>query len=184
MNFIDFQDDAVKYERCLSSVRTEYQLPDKWFAYPDHLAVKCKDTESYLSTIELIKPQLDLETLGEIDQAGRRLASGSFSDPMRLGDYLFEMIEIMEPKPNSSLIEYTFVEHAEFTVNDLLTVISDLNGKVSASDKTVKVVDGRASHHPGILLEFSDGLEVKFNEMNLARMVADEKRRKIWRKIK
>lgn len=184
MNVVEFESSAAQYEQSLVEVRSEYQLPDKWFGRPDHVAIKCPDTESYLDTVEAFRPLVNPESYGKIDQGGRRLASGNFLTPIQLGGFEFEMIEIMEPRPNASPIERTFVEHTEFTVDDLLTIYNGLTMKIAANDSSVRVIDDRQSHHPGIVLEFADGLEVKFNETSLANMVIDEKRRNIWEKLK
>lgn len=184
MNVVEFELSAISYEQLLAEVRSEYQLPDKWFSRPDHVAIKCPDTESYLNTVEAFRPLVDPESYGKIDQGGRRLASGNFLTPIRLGDFEFEMIEIMEPRPNANPIEKAFVEHTEFTVDDLLTIYNGLTMKIGANDSAVRVIDDRQSHHPGIVLEFAEELEVKFNETSLADMVVDEKRRNIWERLK
>lgn len=183
MNVVDFESSAASYERLLNEVRTKYQLPNRWFERPDHVAVKCKDPKDYLAAIESLTPLFDTETLGEIRQAGRRLASARLLTAMHLDGFEFGMIEIMEPRLNAIPIKETFVEHTEFTVDDLLTIYNGLTRRIAPNDSAVKVVDDRESHHPGIVLEFGDGLEVKFNETSLADMVVNEQRQNIWEKL-
>jgi hypothetical protein len=184
MNVVDFEVSAARYQEAFERVRDTYQLPGRWFDNPDHVAIKCADTASYLSTVESFRPLVDPGSYGKIDQGGRRLASGEFWTPIQLCGVEFEMVEIMEPRADADLIEKSFVEHTEFTVDDLLTVYNGLTQRIASTDDVAKVVDDRSSHHPGIVLEFGDGLEVKFNKTSLADMVIDEKRRKIWQRIK
>jgi hypothetical protein len=184
MNVVQFEVDAANYELRLAQVRAEYQLPDKWLERPDHVAIKCADTASYLSTVESFRPLVDEASYGKVELGGRRLASAEFLVPIQLCGVEFNMIEIMEPRPNADPIKESFVEHTEFTVDDLLTVYNGLTQRIAPTDDAAKVVDDRGSHHPGIVLEFGDGLEVKFNKTSLAGMVIDEKRRKIWQRIK
>ncbi|GIW60805.1 MAG: hypothetical protein KatS3mg087_1871 [Patescibacteria group bacterium] len=180
MNVLDFESSAASYERLLNKVRAECQLPDKWFERLDHVAVKCKDSNDYLVSIESLNSLFDTETLGEIRQVDLRLASARFMTAIHLGGSEFGMIEIMEPRLNANPIKETFVEHTEFTVDDLLTIYNGLTCRIAPNDSAVKVFDDRASYHQGIVLEFGDGLEVTFNETSLAEMVVNEQRQNIW----
>jgi hypothetical protein len=183
MGTFDFEHSRERYEEAFLAVTSEFQVPGSFLVSPDHVAIKCADTGAFFDAIDEFVPRIMPGTLGEINQGGRRLASGELVDPIKLAGHTFGVVEIMEPRPGAEAQE-TFVEHTEFTVPNLLTVYNILCGKVGSGATDVRVVDQRQSHHPGIILEFGDRLEIKFNETSLVEMVEDEKRRHIWRGIK
>lgn len=165
-------EEIIAYETAFNDFCNGYDLPKEWFKRPDHFAIKCADADDYQQTVaflgkELVKP----ESLWEITMDQRKLASAQLASRVSLGDFRFEWIEFMQPRPGKEL-EKGFVEHTEFVFPDFFEVKRVLHQRGVGADQYEE--QGNEGHAWLNVVIDEAGREIKFNDKPLEQVVTEE----------
>lgn len=173
---IDRQLDA--YDEAFRSFVRGFRLPRQWFARPDHFAIKCADELDYLETCADFAGEVKDDTMLELTESGRLLASAELVGKVSLGDYEFGWVEIMQPKPGKETAE-GFVEHTEFYAYDFFLMEQAL--RRFGVDYKHQNNDG----HEWFNVVIDDkGREIKFNNRPLVDVIAWEQEQGLLRPVK
>ncbi len=176
MKISEFEHSKKDYQESFERFKTEYQLHEKWFARPDHIAIKCADEIDYAMTVQEWMPHADSDGLWEIGLDGRYLASGHLANGLMVADIAFDWLEIMQPRPGREQ-EQGYVEHTEFIIDDFRVV---WNGLVSRGVPNIDMQDNPGHKWINILID--EKRQIKFNDTSLEEITANErKHRKLQR---
>jgi len=125
MNMVD---EIKKYAASLSDLIAGHQLPASWFAVPDHLAFKGRDSAHYLELVHIFRPLAKRVSYIHLDN--RRLATAELVKSVVAGDFgAVGWIEIMEPRPEKAGADVVGLEHMEFLYPDFEAVKAELSLK-------------------------------------------------------
>lgn len=181
MNIDGLKSSITDYEVAFNRFVGQFELPKSFFSSPDHVAVKCADGTDYLATCSELKTIVDESGIWEIRMDERLLASACLRDSISLQlndkETQFPWIEIMQPRPGKEL-DSGFVEHVEFTVEDLLSVSKVLDSQGIAFEE-----QSNPGHRWLNVVLDSKGREVKFSDKSLEEVAEDERRRGALHKI-
>src|SRR5690349_1913904 len=108
-----FSTKLAEYASALERFRKESDLPEEWFAVPDHLAIKCADPADYERTVQEWLSYADSLSYARLNN--RRLASANLSEPILVGvNGQVTWVEIMEPRPEKVGKDPVGIDHMEF----------------------------------------------------------------------
>ncbi len=143
-------------------------LPEEWFAVPDHVAIKCADSEHFDTVLEDFKA--DAEQISFIEMSDRRLATVSLISSISvasLGEV--SLVEVMEPKPEKVGRDIVGFEHMEFYYPDFEEVREVLRSRNHPFE-----MQGNAGHAWVNVIINQQGQELKLNDLTLAETIAHE----------
>lgn len=163
-----FQGELDSYVTELEKFVQEHELPDRWFEDPDHVAIKCADSEDFEVTLAEFKDVSN--QISYIEEGGRRLAAAHLLKPLAIGRFgSVEWVEVMEPRPGRVGNDFVGLEHAEFCY-PIFTKARSVLRKAG--------VEHDLRHNPGhdwINIAINDtGQELKLNNRPLSKVMPDE----------
>lgn len=161
--------ELLKYDEAFSEFRRRHQLPEEWFAQPDHFAIKCADEADYLATCEELRSEVTPDGIWQISLDERFLASAQLLGETTLGSYGFKWVEIMQPRPGKELTS-GFVEHTEFVFPNFDQVLTVLKG----SDAEIEIQKNPGHSWVNVVIDPA-GREIKFNDKSLEDVAEHEK---------
>jgi len=110
---INFKSELAVYAEAIETFRLEYELPNEWFARPDHVAIKCADSTDYDSMVGEWLPSATHCYYVHLNN--RRLGTAKLLSPIAIGNLgTVQWLEIMEPRPEKVGIDPVGVDHMEF----------------------------------------------------------------------
>lgn len=124
----DFEVQLAAYAQAIETFRLKHNLPDEWFAKPDHVAIKCADGADYVAEMRAWLPKAAQAQYVQLN--GRRLGSLRLMQPMQAGNLgQIEWLEIMEPRPEKVGVDPVGVDHMEFVYGDYEAAAKVLEAK-------------------------------------------------------
>lgn len=162
--------EQSQYNTSFQSFRSRFPLPEEWFAFPDHFAIKCANEPDYQLTCEELSQEVNSNGIWEIEMDNRLLGSAKLAGAVTLGGYDFQWVEIMQPRPGKET-DSGFVEHTEFlfpNFEEILSTLKELG------------IEAELQKNPGhswinVVID-SMGREIKFNDKLLEDVAEDEQR--------
>lgn len=167
-----YLDQMDHYVRELENFIEAHNLPETWFAQPDHIAIKCADDMDYEDTMQEFKD--DAEQMTEVRMHGRRLGTVKLISGVALGNFGdVRWIEVMEPRPEKIGKDIIGFDHTEFYVPGFKGILMTFNHRgihyVMPTDnpehKSINVIINKVTDH-----------ELKFTDRSLADIVTSELR--------
>lgn len=164
----EYEEEIERFAEELEGFIGRYELPEKWFKVPDHLAIKCADGLDYVYRVEELLA--DAHQASEIIMDERRLATMELISPVIVGDlWKVSWLEIMEPRPEKVGKDVVGLEHIEFYYPDF----DEVTRLLASYD-----IEFTLQHNPGhawvnIVLN-KQGQELKLNNRMLGETVAEE----------
>ncbi len=169
-----FKAEVADFAVAASDYIAQHNLPSEWFVEPDHIAIKCRDGEHFIETMEEFRPVSRAITY--IYKSERRLGTAMLLSGLSIG-WLgkVEIVEIMEPKPENVGRDIVGVEHMEFFYPDFAAAQAFLQTQATERDQEVShELDLSSSVHQTLVLPFGDGYEIKLNNRTLADIIPEE----------
>ena len=164
----EYEAEIDAFARCLQDFIDKYELPNKWFALADHIAIKCADADDYEYKIQDII--MDATQGSEIDLDGRRLAALQLTSPQEIKDLgQVSWLEIMEPRPEKIGKDIVGIEHIEFYYPTFDEITEVLEGAGVAYRK-----QANPGHEWISIVLNQQGHELKLNNRLLQDIVAEE----------
>ncbi len=166
----DYLEQIDQYAVELENFISAHNLPEAWFAQPDHVAIKCADGMDYEDTMEEFKGEAKQRT--EVEMHGRRLGTVKLISSVALGNFGdISWIEVMEPRPEKVGKDLVGLDHAEFHFPNFKPV------KITFNMRGIhyKIPDDNPEHQSiNVIINKVTDHEVKFNDKTLAYIVAHE----------
>lgn len=165
----EYDHDLGKFIRSTGKTSLEH-VPLHWFMSPDHVAIKCADSEHYNAELAVYEARSVRMTEARLNN--RRLAAGELRESLILGKIKqIKWLEIMEPRPEKLGNDIVGLDHIEFLVPDLKTVGHGLQ-EMNVAYK-FEANDG----HSWLSIRINElGQELKFTDKPLAQVVEGELR--------
>jgi predicted metalloenzyme YecM len=164
----EYEEAIEEFAKVLTDFIAKYELPDKWFKNPDHLAIKCADGLDYEYKTQDLLP--DAQQASEVTLDGRRLAALHLISPQPVGSFgNVSWLEIMQPRPEKQGKGIVGLEHIEFYYPDFSEISSVLQ------EKGVTFVEQANPGHEWLNIKMNDyGHELKLNNRLLEDIVSYE----------
>jgi len=166
----NYLEQIDQYAKELENFVSVHNLPEAWFAQPDHVAIKCADGMDYEDTMEEFKDEAEQRTW--VKMHGRRLGSVKLISSLALGNFGdVSWVEVMEPRPEKVGKDVVGFDHAEFHYPHFKPIIMTFNlRKIKYS-----IPDDNPEHGAVVVVINEDtGHELKLNDKTLADIVAHE----------
>lgn len=165
---LEYEEEIELYVKELEDFIGRFELPDKWFRIPDHIAIKCADNLDYDYRLQELMPDGHRSYEARLDN--RRLASIQLTNKIEVGILgTVGWLELMEPRPEKVGKDIVGVEHMEFYFPDFEEV-----KKTLAKYKIPYAEESNPGHSWINILINDDGQELKINNGLLADIVAKE----------
>jgi hypothetical protein len=164
----EYEEEIERFAETLEGFIERYELPDKWFKAPDHLAVKCADGLDYVYRMEELMP--DAVQASEIVMDNRRLATLQLITPVVVGGLgEISWLEVMEPRPEKVGKDLVGLEHMEFYYPDF----DEVTALLAKYDIEFTLQQNPGHAWVNIVLN-EQGQELKLNDRLLSETVAEE----------
>lgn len=168
IKMFEYEEEIDLYAKILQDFIDQYELPESWFAFPDHIAIKCADALSYEYTLQELLA--DAQQVSEVNMDGRRLAALLLSSALPVGSHgNVSWVEIMEPRPEKLGKGLVGIEHMEFSYPDSNAIreVLEANG--------IRFTEQSNPGHQWINIVLNDtGQELKLNNLPLRDIVEKE----------
>lgn len=169
-----FKAEVADFAAAASEYIAQHSLPSEWFVEPDHIAIKCRDGEHFLETMDEFR--VVSRAITYIHKSERRLGTAMLLSGISIGRLgKVDIVEIMEPKPEKVGRDIVGVEHMEFFYPDFTAAQAFL--QMQATERGQEVpheLDLSNSVHQTLVLPFADGYEIKLNNRTLADIIPEE----------
>ncbi len=162
-----FEHATRKYAESLEDFVGNHELPWRWFATLDHLAVKCMDAEHYEDTVQGWLSGANIASYVWLNN--RRLASLNLENGLTIGRFgKVEWLEVMEPRPERAGKDVVGLEHVEFVFPDFAAVQALLDRRRIPYEQQSNL------NHNWLNLVINEyGQELKLTDKPLAQMVTE-----------
>ncbi len=169
-----FKAEVADFALAASDYIAQHNLPSEWFVEPDHIAIKCRDGEHFIETMEEFRPVSRAITY--VRKGERRLGTAMLMSGLSIGRLgKVEIVEIMEPRPEKLGKGIVGVEHMEFFYPDFAVAQAFLQTLATEHGQEVAhELDLSSAVHQTLVLPFDDGYEIKLNNRTLADIIPEE----------
>lgn len=127
----------------------------------DHVAIKALNREVYEEYTKMYLPLSERVSSSVVND--RDLATAVLNEPLDAGTFgRVQLLEIMEPRPNTIATTHDIIDHIELLVPDLKVIQSSLEWK------EVDFSEQSNDQHTCLVIEINEwGQEVKFTDRSL-----------------